>query len=371
MRLPDKTNGVPKKRLGARAWAACAVVVAACLPLAGTVAARKLPPPPQQPAMAPAGQAGPSADYPVMVGDPYSIGTTTFTPADRMNYDTVGYAALTDGQTGGFSAAHHTLPVPSYVEVTSLTTGHTIVVRIDRRGPMDNAGALIALAPPAAQALGLTQGNGAVRVRRVNPPENERALLRLGQSTPERMPTPKPLLEVLMRRLQPAPAAMAATPPEPSDAKPQPAPARPAPVVVAIKPKPAKPVPPKAAPHAPEGAGAGFAATPPAAPDAPKPAPHKPEAPRAVAAHHPTKPAAPEAEDAAPAGAGSFTVQLGAFSSRERAEALAKRAGGKLSPHGAVFRVRLGSYASRPQAEAALAKARSAGYSEARIQRAD
>jgi rare lipoprotein A len=38
-----------------------------------------------------------------------------------------------------------------------------------------------------------------VRVRRVNPPEDQRALLRAGQSAPLRMDTPMPLVEILRR----------------------------------------------------------------------------------------------------------------------------------------------------------------------------
>ena len=45
--------------------------------------------------------------------------------------------------------------------------------------------------------------------------------------------------------------------------------------------------------------------------------------------------------------------------------------GGSVSPSGRFFRVRMGPFATRGQAEAALAKAKAAGYSDARIQRAD
>jgi len=126
---------------------------------------------------------GPAADYPVVVGAPYQAGGATFTPADTMNYDIVGYASASAGDSAGegVSAAHHTLPVPSYVEVTDLASGRTILVRITSRGPMDGANA-IALSPAAMAQLGLVAGGPqvAVRVRRVNPPEAERALLRAG-----------------------------------------------------------------------------------------------------------------------------------------------------------------------------------------------
>ena len=143
---------------------------------------------------------GPGADFPVILGEQYSVGSTVYTPADVMNYDAVGYIAV-DGQGTGVSAAHHTLPIPSYVEVTSLSSGRTILVRVDRRGPMDS-NRVISLSQVAAAQLGIGD-HDTVRVRRVNPPEPERAALRAGGSAPERMATPQPLLAVLTRRLGP------------------------------------------------------------------------------------------------------------------------------------------------------------------------
>ena len=126
-----------------------------------------------------AGQ-GPEADYPVLIGDAYAIGGVTYTPADTLNYDAVGYAhAGTEGS--GISGAHHTLPIPCYVEVTALDSGKTILVRLDRRGPMTGK-QLIELSPAAWAQLGIPGATDApVRVRRVNPPEPERAALRTGR----------------------------------------------------------------------------------------------------------------------------------------------------------------------------------------------
>ncbi len=156
---------------------------------------------------------GPAADYPVVVGDPYRIGTTLFTPSDTLNYDEVGYAAAEEA--AGVSGAHHTLPVPSYVEVTSLDSGKTVLVRIERRGPMDSD-ALVALSPAAFAQLGIAPG-APVRVRRVNPPEDERAMLRAKRNVPPRMDTPEALLAVLKRRLPQSGSAQLARsePPKP------------------------------------------------------------------------------------------------------------------------------------------------------------
>ena len=154
---------------------------------------------------------GPGADFPVVLGEQYAVGNTVYTPADVMNYDAVGYVAV-DGAGAGISAAHHTLPIPSYVEVTSLASGRTILVRVDRRGPMDS-NRVISLSQGAAAQLGIGD-HDTVRVRRVNPPEPERAALRAGGAAPERMPTPQPLLAVLTRRLGPdEPVSLTGAPP--------------------------------------------------------------------------------------------------------------------------------------------------------------
>jgi rare lipoprotein A len=94
-----------------------------------------------------------------------------------------------------------------------------------------------------------------VRVRRVNPPEQDRALLRSGNPAPERMATPKPLLDVLQRKLDPALAqkALDAEDRDPVPAKPasvvKPAnvepPVKPATALAPAKTKPARGTAPK------------------------------------------------------------------------------------------------------------------------------
>jgi len=146
---------------------------------------------------------GPAGDYPVQIGAPFLVDGVTYTPADTLNYDAVGKGVLADPGEGAprISGAHRTLPVPSYVEVTSLDSGRTILVRLDQRGPMAGDG-LVALSPMAWSQLGLpASGSAPVRVRRVNPPEQERALLRTGQTAPLRMDTPPGLLAALKRKL--------------------------------------------------------------------------------------------------------------------------------------------------------------------------
>lgn len=264
-------------------------------------------------------RSGPAGDYPMVLGSPFTIDGQTYTPADTMNYDAVGRALLGNAGGQGITAAHRTLPLPSYVEVTALDSGRTILVRVERRGPMAGRYA-IELSPGAAAQLGVSGGQVPVRVRRVNPPEPERAVLRAGGQAPARMDTPRSLLDVLNRRLDP-PAKAAAVPVAVPSPQPAPAPVtlpKPAPTpkpAVAVKPPVAKPPPP------------------------------------------------PSAVTAKP-----FVVQLGAYADKARAEAAAKRGGGTVSAAGKVWRVRAGPFATRAEAEAALAKARAAGYGDARIQ---
>ncbi|MDO9220901.1 MAG: septal ring lytic transglycosylase RlpA family protein, partial [Thiobacillus sp.] len=61
------------------------------------------------------------------------------------------------------TAAHPTLPIPSYVRVTSLANGKSVVVRINDRGPFHKK-RIIDLSYVAATRLGYI-GNGSTRVR--------------------------------------------------------------------------------------------------------------------------------------------------------------------------------------------------------------
>src|SRR5690606_13576121 len=93
-------------------------------------------------------------------------------------------------------------------------------------------------------------------------------------------------------------------------------------------------------------------------------------APAPVATKPKPAPVTKAAAATAPA-AGSLVVQVAAFSTRQRADAVAARLGASVNEAGRFWRVRLGPFPSRAAAQAALAKAKGAGYSDARIQRAD
>lgn len=69
----------------------------------------------------------------------------------------------------GMSAAHPTLPIPSYARVTALGSGKSVVVRINDRGPFHST-RLIDLSYAAAHKLGVTlKGTLRVRVESVLP----------------------------------------------------------------------------------------------------------------------------------------------------------------------------------------------------------
>ena len=69
------------------------------------------------------------------------------------------------------TAAHKTLPIPSYAKVTNLRNGLSVVVRINDRGPF-HANRIIDLSYAAAAKIGLAaKGSGMVEVERVFPAE--------------------------------------------------------------------------------------------------------------------------------------------------------------------------------------------------------
>jgi rare lipoprotein A len=274
--------------------------------------------------------------------------------AEKVNYDEVGYASWYGDELRGnatasgeifnpdaISAAHKTLPLPSFAEVTNLDSGRTILVRVNDRGPFKR-GRIIDISAGAAKQLGVTgQGQFPVRVRRVNPPEFERRQLQSGGQATERLPTPPALLAALRRNLKPGEAS-------PSVAA---KPTQPKPPIVA-----AAPPPPVAAPNA---AGVQF---------------DPPDAPMVKPAKKPTEVVLPapvtqnKMADASTL-AQDYFVQIGAFSSKARADALAKKAGATVVSAGNIWRVRLGPYENEAGARAALGPLAAKGYRDARVTR--
>ena len=77
----------------------------------------------------------------------------------------------------GMTAAHRTLPLPSYVEVTNLANGRSVVLRVTDRGPFhDPDRRIIDVSYTAAVKLGMVgTGTAAVRVRALEPYQRRRA----------------------------------------------------------------------------------------------------------------------------------------------------------------------------------------------------
>jgi rare lipoprotein A len=67
------------------------------------------------------------------------------------------------------TAAHPTLPIPTYVEVTNLRNGRKVIVKVNDRGPFLR-NRIIDLSYVAAVKLGITaEGTGLVEVRAIDP----------------------------------------------------------------------------------------------------------------------------------------------------------------------------------------------------------
>ena len=82
------------------------------------------------------------------VGKPYQVGGRTYVPEENPRYRAEGLASwygddfhgrlTANGEVydmHGISAAHPTLPMPSYVRVTNLGNGRSLIVRVNDRGP--------------------------------------------------------------------------------------------------------------------------------------------------------------------------------------------------------------------------------------------
>jgi rare lipoprotein A len=134
----------------------------------------------------------------------------------------------------GMTAAHKTLPIPSYVRVTNPANGKSVIVRVNDRGPFHGE-RLIDLSYVAAGKLGIAQaGSGTVDIERVFPgdivasssgvPENSNAVvtpIAIAQPVPTPIPVtansagstanPRPATSVT-----PQPVTLPATPEKPN-----------------------------------------------------------------------------------------------------------------------------------------------------------
>jgi rare lipoprotein A len=87
-----------------------------------------------------------------------------------------------------FSAAHKTLPLPSYARVTNLDNGKSVVVRVNDRGPFHD-GRVIDLSYAAAVKIGVwPKGTGRVEVRAIDPTQPDSRTAMAARPSPQALP---------------------------------------------------------------------------------------------------------------------------------------------------------------------------------------
>lgn len=144
--------------------------------------------------------AKPRAEVRTLAGNknPYTVlGKTYYLMEDETGYKEQGVASwygqkfhgrkTSNGETYdmyGMTAAHKTLPIPSYVRVTNLANNRQVVVRVNDRGPF-HGNRIIDLSYAAAQRLGFAgQGTAQVEVEIIVPGDQPPAPLRAEADTP-------------------------------------------------------------------------------------------------------------------------------------------------------------------------------------------
>ncbi|MDB5676241.1 MAG: hypothetical protein JWM65_3223 [Sphingomonas bacterium] len=282
---------------------------------------------PRVPRPSPGMSESPQARMPVSSIDsspPEGVGPRGTSGEQR--YDAVGLAGVGDrtGDPQAITASTDALAQGSFVELTALDSGKTIVALVSGHG---TGGGVVGLSPGAARLLGVEGGSAAVRVRGVTPTPQDQVALRGGRSAASRLDAPPTLLTALRKRL---PGGAAAPAPARAVQRPQPItrpttqpgayyapPREPAPVPEPVRQPPPSYAPPRAAP--------------------------------------------------APVAAGWY-VQVAALSSLERAQALAASlGGGRVVSNGGIHRVQIGPYSNATTAAQARDDAARRGYGGARI----
>ncbi|UNK48657.1 septal ring lytic transglycosylase RlpA family protein [Lysobacter sp. S4-A87] len=108
-----------------------------------------------------------------------------------------------------FTAAHKTLPLPSFARVTNLDNGKSVVVRVNDRGPFHD-GRVIDLSYAAAVKLGITaRGTGRVEVRALAPGDDDRPVRASAPAKPANPASPAPTPTPIDRLIAAMPVASA------------------------------------------------------------------------------------------------------------------------------------------------------------------
>ena len=122
------------------------------------------------------GQPVPQGGGRYLVGKQYKVKGKVYVPKEDSRYTAVGYASwygmafhgrrTANGEVydmDALSAAHPTMPLPSYARVTNLKNGSSVVVRVNDRGPYER-NRVIDLSSKTAEMLGVKR-HGAVKVK--------------------------------------------------------------------------------------------------------------------------------------------------------------------------------------------------------------
>ena len=137
------------------------------------------------------------------IGNPYKVAGKWYYPQEQPGYDETGHASwygkdfhgkkTANGEyfnMNALTAAHKTLPLPTFVKVTNLSNGRTIILRVNDRGPFVGT-RLIDVSRRGAQLLGFEkQGVTKVRIQAVDDTG------RLKASPPVKMAAVRPVAPV-------------------------------------------------------------------------------------------------------------------------------------------------------------------------------
>ena len=128
------------------------------------------------------GEAVPRGGGQYLVGHPYTVAGKRYYPAENPTYTATGmaswYGAAFHGRRtangevydmASLSAAHPTMPLPSYARVTNLGNGYSVIVRVNDRGPY-HAGRVMDVSSRVADVLDMkAMGTAQVKVDYVGP----------------------------------------------------------------------------------------------------------------------------------------------------------------------------------------------------------
>jgi rare lipoprotein A len=164
-------------------------------------------------------------DGSVKIGRPYEVDGIRYVPSDDHQYQDQGTASWYGDKFHGrptssgepydmddLTAAHRTLPMPSFIKVTNLANGKSVVLRVNDRGPY-HSNRIIDVSRKGAETLGfISRGIARVKLERVFPNETVEqrrilaALPTVGKNAdgilPDKMPA-LPAAKIISRRLPP------------------------------------------------------------------------------------------------------------------------------------------------------------------------